>query len=177
MTTEVEVFAALQAALTGKTDADDRVAIPGDLPTQSDQFPILKARVLAEDKQSSGHGSISFTTLLTIRINGEVSEPVDPDDDLLVATIQAKLLALKRQVEIAIINSYPLFRIVQRLVGVQSQFAYSANATRLAGIQCDYTFELYQDADDFAPLDVDTITELQAADPLHPPVALHIPSR
>ncbi|WP_288935522.1 hypothetical protein [uncultured Sphingomonas sp.] len=174
MTTEVEVFEALQAALIGKTDAGDRVAIPGDLPTQSDQFPILKARVLSEDKQSTGHGSISFLTLLTIRINGEVSEPVDPDDDLYVATIQTKLLALKRQVEIAVINSYPLTQIVQRLVGVQSQFAYTANASRLAGIQCDYTFELYQDADDFAPLLTDEITELQAVDPLHPPVALHI---
>lgn len=175
MTTEVEVFAALQDALADKTDAEGRIAVPGDLPTQSDQFPMLKARVLAEDKQATGHGSISFLTLLTIRINGEVSEPVDPDDDILVATIQAKLLALKRQVEIAIINSYPLFRIVQRLVGVQSQFAYTASATRLAGIQCDYTFELYQDADDFAPLPADEITELRAVDPLHPPVALHIP--
>jgi hypothetical protein len=58
---------------------------------------------------------------------------------------------------------------------VQSQFAYTASATRLAGIQCDYTFELYQDADDFAPLPADEITELRAVDPLHPPVALHIP--
>lgn len=173
MTTEVEVFAALQTALADKTDAEDRVAVPGDLPTQSDQFPILKARVLAEDKQSTGHGSISFLTLLTIRINGEVSEPVDPDDEMLVATIQTKLLALKRQVEIAIINSYPLFRIVQRLVSVQSQFAYTASAARLAGIQSDYTFELYQDADDFAPLDVDDITEIQAVDPLHPPIGLY----
>lgn len=174
MTTAADVQDGVASALAGRTAADQRIAIPGDLPTQPGQFPILKVRTFAESKQSTGRGSIAFLTLVTIRVTGEVSEPVDIDDDILVAPIQAKLLALKEQVERAVINSYPLFGIVQQLVSVQTQFAYVANATRLAGIQSDYTFEIFQTADDFAPLETSPITELQAGDPLHPGLGLHL---
>ncbi|MGW8134143.1 hypothetical protein ACWGNZ_00690 [Sphingomonas zeae] len=175
MTTIADVVDGMHAALLGRTDADQRVAIPGDLPTQQNQQPILKLRVLAENKQSTGRGSIGFLTLVTIRLLGEVSEPVDPDDDILVSTVQASLLALKDQAERAVINSYPLFAIVQQLVSVQTQFAFTANAQHLSGIQSDYTFEIFQTADDFAPLEADPITELQAGDPLHPGLGLHLP--
>ena len=177
MTTASDVFAAVKDAIDGRTDAGSRIAVPGDLPTQRGQFPIWKLRIVAEHKQSTGRGSISFTALVTIRALAEVSEPVDPDADMLFSEVQAKLLALKDQAERAIINSYPLFRIVQQLVSVQTQFAYAANATHLAGIQSDYIFEIYQTADDFAPLDTDPLTELQADDPLHPGLGLqlHLP--
>lgn len=174
MTTTADVWTAMHAALIGKTAADERVAVPGDLPTQQNQQPILKLRVLAENKQSTGRGSIGFLTLVTVRLLGEVSEPVDPDDDLLVSTVQASLLALKDQAERAIINSYPLFSIVQQLLSVQTQFAYTANAQHLAGIQSDYTFEIFQTADDFAPLETSPISQLQADDPLHPGLGLHL---
>ena len=161
MTTITDVATAMQAALVNQTDAAGRVAVPGDLPTQSDQFPILKLRVVSESKTPLGRGTPQFNTLVTIRVLGEVSEPVDPDDDLLVATIQAKLLALKTQIERAIINSYPLFRIVQQLASVQTQFAFTASAQRLAGIQSDYAFEIYEGPEDFAPVDAD---DLEAVD-------------
>lgn len=173
MTTPIELLESVQFVLNGRTAAEDRIAIPGDLPTQPDQLPILKVRIVAESKQSTGRGSIGFTTIVTIRVMGEVSELADIDDDMLVSAVQAKLLALKAQVERAIINSYPLFRIVQQLVSVQTQFAYTANATHLAGIQSDYAFEIFESADDFAPLDVDDITEMHAVDPLHPPIGIH----
>lgn len=174
MTTAADVANAVRDALMGRTAAGERIAVPGELPTQPNQYPIQKVRIVAESKQSTGRGSIGFLTLVTIRVIGEVGEPVDAENDLLVSPAIAKLLALKEQTERAIINSYPLFRIVQQLAGVQTQFAYDANALRLAGIQSDYAFEMFQSAEDFAPLDVDDLTDMHAVDPLHPPIALHL---
>ncbi len=169
MTSAADLISAVQAALADRTDAEDRVAIPGDLPTQPGQFPMLKVRVAAEAKSATGRGTIGFNTLVTIRVLSEVSEPVDPDDDMLVASIQAKLLALKTQVERAIINNGPLFRIVQQLASVQTQFAYTASATRLAGLQSDYTFEIYEGAEDFAPVDADDVEALDLVATNYPP--------
>jgi hypothetical protein len=104
-----------------------------------------------------------------IRVIGEVSAPVSVNDAR-ASEIEQKLWPLKAEIERAIINSYPLFEQVQQLVSVQTQFAFDAQATMLAGIQSDYTFEIYETADDFAQLEVEQITEIRASDPLHPGV-------
>lgn len=178
MTSEIDVLNGVRdALLPGKglgTDAEDRVAIPGDLPTQPGNYPMLKVRLVSDNKQSLGRHSIAFTTLVTIRVMGEVAEPVDPDDDILVATITEKLTDLKRQAERAVINNPALFRMVQQLVSVSSQFAYAVQSQRLAGVQSDFTFEIFQDADDFYPLEADGLAEIVAADPNHPGVGLTV---
>lgn len=172
MTSATDVVAAMTAALVGRTAAGDRIAVPGDLPLQPDQFPALKVRIVAEGKTSTGRGTIGFTTLVTIRVQGEVSEPVDPDDDLLVATTMAKLLVLKRQAERAIIGDGALFRVVQQLASVTTQFAYGVQAQRLAGIQSDYVFEIYEGAEDFAAIEDEPIDAIDLAASHYPPAGL-----
>lgn len=157
-----DVMAAVAAALgptngAFPTAAGSRISLPGMLPTQSDQYPRLKLRFVSETKQSLGRGSVAFTTTVTIRVDGEVSEPVPLLDDVNRSAVECRLTVLKTQVERAIINSYPLFGMVQQLAGVATQWAYSAQDTMLGGIQSDYTFEIFEDETDFPPPDGEPI--------------------
>jgi hypothetical protein len=155
------------------TSAEDRVRLPGDLPTQSDDYPLWKLKIESEVKQSIGRGSVGFTTIATIRLVGEVSAPADRDDPL-TSSVEAKLQLLKREGEVAIINSYPLFSYIQQLVSVQTQFAYTLKDKHLAGIQSDYAFEFYEDGSEFAPTPSNALTEIIGPDTNHPGVGLHI---
>lgn len=175
MTTAAALFDLIAAVFDQREDqtwptiAEGRVDRPGVLPTQPDDYPRLKLRLIGETKLGDGRGSIGFTTTPVIRILGEVSAPVSVDD-VRVSDIESQLWAFKAQIERAIINSYPLFEQVQQLVSVQTQFAFDAQATMLAGIQSDFTFEIYESAEDFAPLVTEPLTEIVTTDPLHPGV-------
>ena len=162
MTTSLHIKNLVDAALTGYpgTDAKDRVYRPGALPTQTDQYPNLRTRLTAESRQSLGRGGPpEFTTLCTVRIIGEVSAPASIAD-VTSSTIEAQLWALKRQVEVAVINSYPLFSRIQQLASIQAQLAYTSEAaTHLAGIQIDMAFEFYEGPEDFAPIETDDLTD------------------
>ncbi len=179
MTTSADLLDLVEAALLGPnaasepavyaTSAADRVKRPGDLPTQADQYPILKLRVVSESRQSLGRGDVQFDTTVTIRVVGEVSAPA-AIGDVSTSTAEARLWALKREYEMAIINSYPLFRVVQELAGVNTQLAFCGEqATHLAGIQSDFAFEIYEGADDFAPIETVALTDVTAQDRNHPP--------
>lgn len=171
MTTAADLFELVYAALLPQptyspTSAEGRIDRNGVLPTQPDDYSRIKLRLISENKQSMGRSSLSFLTTPTIRIIGEVAAPVSAVDAR-ASGIENELWALKAQIERAIINSNPLFQRVQQLVSVQTQLAYEAQATMLAGIQSDYTFEIYETADDFAPPEVDDLTAIVVSDPLH----------
>ena len=64
------------AIVQAGTDAEGDVFRPGDWPTQDGQYPIIKLRLIGEDRQSvSRSGPSQFTTITTIRISAEVSAP------------------------------------------------------------------------------------------------------
>ncbi len=147
----------------GATDAGNQVFSPGDWPTQNDQYPRLKPRVIRETKQALGHGGgPSFTVLSMIRIIGEVSAPAQ-FDDAGAAAAAGQLWQLARQVEVAVIGNDALYRAgVQQFASVDSQLSYSSDGeTHLAGIQIDISLEFYQGPEDFAPTvttDLDEVT-------------------
>lgn len=165
MTTSSDLVDVIFAALTasGATDAGAHVFRPGDWPTQNDQYPILKLRVVRETKQSLGRGGgPAFIVVTTVRIIGEVSAPVQADDAGAVAA-EAALWRLQRQYELAVIGSYPLELMIQQFVSVDSQLAYTSDAaTHLAGIQTDAGIEFYQGPEDFAQAEQDDLTEADA---------------
>lgn len=173
----LELVAAQLTPVAGReppTSAADRVRRPGDLPTQPDVYPVLKLRMIGETKQSLGRGTPGWLVTVTIRVIGETAAPAlvsDPKS----SEIEARLWLLKDEIERAIINSYPLFSHVQQLAAVQTQLAFALEGKHLAGIQSDYTFEIVESGEDFAPLAADEITELHAVDPLHPPIGIHYP--
>lgn len=158
----------------GATDASGQVFSPGDWPTQNDQYPRLKPRVVREVKQSLGHGGgPSFTVTATLRIIGEVSA-VAQENDAGATAAAAALWRLARQVEVAVIGNPALWNAgVQQFSSVDSQLAYNSDSeTHLAGIQTDIALEFYQGPEDFAqPLTTD-LTEVAAAWPAYPPTGV-----
>lgn len=155
----------------GVTDAGSQVFSPGDWPTQGDQYPRLKPRVVQESKQSLGRGGgPSFTVVSTLRIIGEVSAPAQ-FNDAGGSAAAAQLWRLARQVEVAVIGNGALYDAgVQQFATVNSQLAYSSDGeTHLAGIQIDIGLEFYQGPEDFAPVAADDLDEIAAAWPAYPP--------
>ncbi|MDH4745826.1 hypothetical protein OMP43_17510 [Sphingomonas sp. CBMAI 2297] len=175
MTTAADLFDLVVAVFAQREDqswptsAEGRVDSPGVLPTQPDDYPRTKLRLIGETKLGQGRGSIGFVTTPIIRVISEVSAPVSITDAK-SSEVEERLWAIKAENERAIINSQPLFQHVQQLISVQTQFAFEAQATMLAGIQSDYTFEIYETAEDFAPLPTEILTEIVATDPIHPGV-------
>ena len=171
MTTSFDLLGLTQTALLGHTDAGGRAFTPGDWPTQPDQYPLLKLRVIAEDRQSLGRGGPpQFLVTTTVRILGEVSAPAAVDDA--GATVaEAALWQLKRQVEVAVINSYPLTILIQQFPFIRSQLNFnSEGATHLAGIQIDVGLEFVQGPEDFAPIQAPAIAEVDITVPTYPPI-------
>ena len=62
--------------------------------------PLRLSTTIPETKQSQGHGTIGFTTTVTIRTVGEASAPVSIDDAR-ISAIEAQTWSLKRQIELA----------------------------------------------------------------------------
>lgn len=166
MTTSSDLLDLVAAALVadGATSAAGHIYRPADWPTQNDQYPNLKLKVVRESKQSLGRGGgPQFLVTTTIRIIGEVSAPAATGDAGAVAA-EAALWQLQREVEVAVIGSYPLEQRVQQIASVDSQLAYNADGeTHLAGIQIDLTFEFYQGPEDFAPIIGADLALLEAA--------------
>lgn len=155
------VIGALRAP--GATSAGDLVYRTGDRPTQNDQYPNLRGRVVRETKQSLGRGGgPEFNVTATIRVIGEVSAPAAVGDAG-AAQAEALLWQLKRQVEVAVVGSYPLERQIQQFASIDSQLAYNADGeTHLAGIQIDFAIEFYQGLEDFALIASDDLDEVAA---------------
>ncbi|WP_174296534.1 hypothetical protein [Sphingomonas bacterium] len=152
MTTSERVLDLVYDAVVVIGEAKGRVFRPGKLPTQQDAYPQIKVQLAGESRQSLGRGSVQFTTTATIRVTAEVSAPVKAADPQ-SSEVELQLWAMKRQIELAVIGSYPLFREIQQLASVQAQLAYDAQATMLGGVQIDLAFEFYEGPEDFAPLD------------------------
>lgn len=180
MTTISDLLGMVQKALLGPnatlpapsyaTDAGGRVYMPGDWPTQGGQYPILKVSVPRDIKQSIGRsGPPEFTVTTTIRIVGEVSVPGQANDAG-AAVALAAALQLGRQIEIAVIGSYPLTASIQQIASVDTQIAFQDGETHLAGVQMDLTLEYYQGPEDFAPIAADDIDEMDVTLTNYPPL-------
>ncbi|KQN00567.1 hypothetical protein [Sphingomonas sp. Leaf25] len=175
MTTSLDLLDAVHAAIVAAgTDADDQVFRPGDWPTQPDQYPITKLRLIAEDRQSLGRsGPAEFLTTATVRVVSEVSAPVELDNAG-ATTAEGLLWRIKRQTEVAIVNGYPLSSMIQQITSMRSQLAFtSEGATHLAGIQTDIALEFYEGPESFAPQDADDLDRLDLATAL-PPAGLTV---
>lgn len=158
------------------TDAKGAVFKPGDWPTQEGQYPILKLRLVSEHRRSLGpHGPAEFETTATIRISGEVSAPAQVDN-LGAADAEARLWRLKRQVDAAVVNSYPLTQAIQQISAMRAQLAYNSEAaTHLAGIQIDVAVEFYEGPENFAPLPADDLNAVHLDANHYPPTGFTAP--
>ena len=171
-----DLLALVVSALTdtiGATDAGNRVYAPGDWPTQSDQYPIIKLRLTAENRAALGRsGPPQFTTIANVQIVGEVSAPAEEDNAGAVAA-ENSLWSLKRQIEVAFINSYPLMGQIQKIASINSTTGFDATgSTHLAVLQMDVALEFYEGPEDFAPIDADDIDDMDVGATDYPPTGL-----
>lgn len=180
MTTSDDLLALCEAALRedGATDAGARVYAPGDWPSQKATLPQIKLRLIREVRQSLGRsGPPEFTTTATIRIVGEAQAYAEVDD---AGAAQARDAAwtLKRQIEVAIINSYPLFAQIQQLASMRSELAANADGeTHIAAVQMDLDLEFFEGAENFAPIRTTCPTDVLVTMTNHPPAAIDIDLR
>jgi hypothetical protein len=180
MTTSDDLLQLVYAALTVVggtpqapiyvTDALARVYLPGDWPTQQDEYPAVKLRLTTEDRQSLARSGVpEFTTVATIQIGGEVSYPAEARNAG-AAKAGAALWRLKRQIEVAIVNSYPLTRAIQQIASIRSQVGYDGSgSTHLAALQMDLALEFYEGPESFAPVVADELDEARLAATHYPP--------
>jgi hypothetical protein len=164
MTTSMDLVDLIKTSILGATDAGQQVYGPGDWPAMPENLPLLKLRLLREVRTSLGRsGAPQFTTVATVRIIAEV-QAFASEDNAGAEAAQASAWAIKRQVEVAVINAYPLFSKIQQLSGMRSDLSFSANGSmHVGGIQMDLDLEFYEGADDFAPIETDEITSAHLA--------------
>jgi len=175
VTTSQDLLELCNEAVLNVTDAGSRVYKPGDWPSQDEQYPLIKMRLIHEARTSLGRGgAIEFVTVATIRLTGEVSAPATVDDAG-ATDAESALWRLKRQIEIAIVNSYPLTNQIQNIPMMVSQLDFSSEgATHLAGIRVDLQLEFYEGPESFAPVESDDLQQVTIANTNLPPTGLSV---
>lgn len=179
--TSLDILAMVVAAATAKPDttaAGERVYGPGDWPAQADGYPFFKLRVSSEDRTSLGRGGPpEFTTLATIQVFGEVSTAAQAQDA--GATVaENELWALKRQFEVAVINSYPLTASVQQIASMRTRLGFdSSGDTHLGSMLTELVIEFYEGPEEFAPVEVEDFETAEVTATHYPPagVAVDLP--
>lgn len=141
-------------ALTGNTDAGDRVFSPRDLPTTPDQYPILLVQTPFDHKHSQGRNTPAFTTTTTVRISGRVQEYDGETENDGAMVAELALEALREQIERTVINSYALTRVIQQYREIRSTIDVSAEGeAHLGQLLYEIDVEYYQGPEDFFPVE------------------------
>ncbi len=142
------------SALTGKTDALDRVYSPRDWPTTEDMYPLILVQTPFDLKNSLGRNVPQFTTVTTVRITGRLQELDEIDQDNGAAKAEEALEQLREQIERAVINSYELTRQTQQFLQVRSTIDINAGGEgHTAQLLMELDIEYYQGPEEFYPIE------------------------
>lgn len=155
------IQARIVAALTGATAAGANVYTPRTWPTKATAMPFLMVQSPTEEKVSLGRsGPAQFHVTATFRVVGRVYALETGVEQAAQAALAA-VGALKRQVEIAVINDGLLHQMVQKFASVRSITDVKTEGEATFGeLVMDFGIEFYQGPEDFAPVEADPIEEL-----------------
>ncbi len=176
MTTSSDLLDLVKAAiLAADTDAGNRVYCPGDWPSQASTVPQIKLRILTENRSALARsGAPQFTTVTTIRAFIEVRSPAIEDDGGASAA-EAAVWALKKQVDVAVVNSYPLTSAIQYIPAMRAGFSIQADgAMHVATITMDIDLEFFEGTENFAPVDADDLDGIDLTAVEYPPITLAV---
>ena len=115
-----QIRLAALAALSGPAFAGVTVESPGDWSTPPEALPALLLRAPEEHKESINKGMPEFTTTVTIEIEARVGA-TDP------AEAQDAIEALCYTVEMALLTSDGLIRIVNQVASLATRMEISSN--------------------------------------------------
>lgn len=141
-------------AVSGKTDAGERVYSPRDWPTSEDMYPAILVQTPFDLKNSLGRNVPQFTTVTTVRITGRLQELDEVDQDNGAKKAEEALEQLREQIERAVINSYDLTRQTQQILQVRSTIEVNAHGEgHIAQLLMEMDIEYYQGPEDFFPVE------------------------
>lgn len=132
------------------TQLGTRVYKPGDWPSQDEQYPLARVRLIREDRRSPGRGGPDqFVTTALVLITLEVSALALADNEGAAAAEQ-QLWAIKREVDAAIFNNAAIGALISQYPNISAELAYASEAaTHLAGLQIKVAAEFFEGADGF----------------------------
>ncbi|CNI30275.1 Mu tail sheath family protein [Yersinia aldovae] len=146
------------AAITGHTDAGNRVYSPRDWPTTEELYPVILVQTLIEEKQSLGRNAPQFNTITTVRITGRLQELDSEYANDGADKAELALERLREQIERAVINSYDLTRQIQQFAKVRSTIDLdSGGEGHMAQLLMELDIEYYQGPEDFHPIVADPL--------------------
>jgi hypothetical protein len=159
------VYAALTTSLPGTTTpptaAGSNVFKPRDWPYDATELPAIRLDLASEDKESwDSPGDAAFTVTATLPIIATVQAAAGSADsgaaDSGAAAVRAALMALRRQIEIAVINYPPLRTAVEKIPFVRSSFKIKADEALHEGeVEIRLGLQFVQTAEDFYPAAVE----------------------
>lgn len=152
-----DAFAITLAAPTG---AGTKVYPPKDWPTKPELYPIILVGWTDDDKESLGPNGPQYDVTTTIRVSAKVQSLPEADDAGAAACLAA-IGVLKRQIEVAIIARYSLYRIINEIGSVRSKVDVRNEGEQHVGeVTMDFAMKYPQLADDFAPVMSSPIGEI-----------------
>lgn len=178
MTTSDDVQAAIVAALTGTTVAQDRVYNPRTWPLAPSLYPTILVQSPKERKESKGKNAPAYDVFATFRLVARVTMKAQAGDAAAVQVLDA-LAAFQRQIEVAVINNYELYLIISEIASVDTVNEVKSEGNQPIGeLTMDLQCVFYQGTEMFAPIVPQEITEFAAfADLINrfDPAVLYVP--
>ena len=170
MTTTAESLVDLVvAAMLGRTAAGADVQAYRDwgIQTNAGVFsPKITVDLPDEDKDGLGSaGPATFDTTAIITVHGFVSaiSAAAPGGDGGEVRVRQAVTALRRQIEVAVINDAALMGEISRIKAVRSKMSATGdgNGVHVAEAVLQFAFVFYQGPEDFAPVQADEVDDMR----------------
>jgi hypothetical protein len=151
---------AFAITLNAPTGAGKSVYSPRDWPAKTELYPMILVTWVDDDKESLGPNGPQYDTTSTIRVVARVATLAGKGDAGAHAALAA-IGVLKRQIEVAVINRYVLYRIINEIGSVKSRPEVKAEGEGHIGeVVMDFAMKYPQLADVFAPVLTSPIREI-----------------
>jgi hypothetical protein len=156
------------------TAAGQRVYEPRDWPSSTSDYPAIFLSCPRGQKESLGRNQPQFTTTETIRMLARVDAPADASDGN-SGVVQAALLLMKRQIEVAVIGAPALMTQIQQISSMASELGLNSGGARHLGeLGIEMELEFYEGPDAFCPPAAVAITDMNFTFPAYPPVGIDV---
>lgn len=154
MTTDVDLVTAVVAALNAADPPlvpSGRIFSPRDWPTYEDLYPVIVVGLPSEQKESLGRNVPQFNTTVVVPIMARLKTTAAPADAGAMSA-QAAIMALKRNIEVTLINDFALTALIQQFTRVVARLTVDAQSEYHIGeMLAEYHLETYQGPEEFAP--------------------------
>lgn len=184
MTMKADLRLACAQILRGATDAGQMVFTPGDWPTYTQEFPVIRVSSPHDEKTSYGPGTIEFLGVCTIRFLLQVETRAKTADagsslaEQLLERLEAQVLGLIIGHPVLMTQPPPNSGArISQFPSIRSEIRVTDEGERhLGSCQLDIEMEYYSGPEDFYGPDGAEIKSIQIAPNPAAPGSLQGPS-